>query len=76
MQVDNLLIVKQSLGVFLDKKVNIEVVNMFGIRLECGHFNERFQHLRKNLYIWLQSQDVVPKALASPDSVACKVKNG
>ncbi len=32
MQVDNLLIVKQPLQVFLDRRVNIEVVNMLDIR--------------------------------------------
>jgi hypothetical protein len=42
MQVDNLLTIKQPLGVFIDKKINIEVVNMFGVRFGCGPFNERF----------------------------------
>jgi hypothetical protein len=36
---------------FLDMKVNVEVVNMLGIKLARGHFNERLQHLHKNLHI-------------------------
>jgi hypothetical protein len=59
---------------FIDKKINIEIVNMLSIRLGRGHFNERFQHLHKNLHILLQSQDVAPKALVGPNSVVCKVK--
>ncbi len=55
---------------------SINLVNMLDVRLRCGHFNKKLQHLHKNLHIWLQSQDVVPKALASPDIVVCKVKNG
>ncbi len=70
MQVDNLLIVKQPFGAFLDKRVNIKVVNMFGIKLGHGHFKERLQHLCKNLHIQLQSQDVVPKALIGLNGVA------
>jgi len=76
MQVDNLFIVKEPLWPFLHKKVNIEVVNMLSVRLGCGHFNERLQHLHENLHIQLQSQDVVLKALAGLDCVACKVKDG
>jgi len=74
--VDNLLTIKQPLGAFLDWRINIEVMNMLSVRLGHGHFNERFQHLHKNLHIQLQSQDVAPKALASLDYVACKVKDG
>ncbi len=55
MQVDNLLTVKQYPGAFLDKKVNIKVVNMLGIKFERDHFNKRLYHLRKNLHIQLQS---------------------
>ncbi len=51
MQVDNLFIVKEPLGAFLNNKVNIEIVNMLSVKLGCGHFNERFQHLCKNLHI-------------------------
>jgi hypothetical protein len=51
-------------------------MNMLNIMFRCGHFNEKLQHLHKNLHILLQSQDVVPKALASPNIVACKVKDG
>ncbi len=76
MQVDNILIVKQSLGTFFGRIINIEVVNMFSVKLEHGHFNKKFWHLCKNLHIQLQSQDVSPKALAGLNSVACKVKNG
>jgi hypothetical protein len=76
MQVDNLLIIKQPLGTFFDRRVDIKAMNMFGVRLGCGHFNERLQHLRKNLHILLQNHVVAPKALACPDNVACKVKNG
>jgi hypothetical protein len=76
MQVDNLLIVKQPPRVFLDRKVNIEAMNMIEIKFKCGHFNERLQYLCKNLHIQLQSQDVVPKALARLDCVAYKVKDG
>ncbi len=42
MQVDNLLTIKQPLTVFIDKKINIEVVNMCGVKLGRGHFNEKF----------------------------------
>ncbi len=63
MEMDNLFIIKQPPWTFLDREVNIKVVNMLNIRLGCGHFNKRLQHLHKNLHIWLQSQDVVPKAL-------------
>ncbi len=73
---DNLLIVKQPLGVFLDKKVNIESMNMFNVRLGCGNFNKRLWHLHRNLHIKFQSPYVVPKALASLDCVAYKVKDG
>jgi hypothetical protein len=76
MQVDNLLTIKQPHGMFFNRRVNIETMNMFDIRLGCGHFNERFQHLHKNLHIRLQSQDLVPKALVAPNSVAYKVKDG
>ncbi len=76
MQVDNLLIIKQPPWTFFDKKVKIKVVNMLGIKFKHGYFNERLQHLHENLHIWLQSQDVVPKALACLDNVACKVKDG
>jgi len=76
MQVDNLLTIKQPLGAFLEWGINIEVMNMLSVRLGHGHFNERFQHLRKNLHIQLQTHDVAPKALARLDYVACKVKNG
>ncbi len=72
MQMDNLLIVKQPPGMFFDRRVNIKDVNRFGIRLKCGHFNERLQHLHKNFHIRLQSQDVAPKALVGPDNVAVK----
>jgi hypothetical protein len=41
MQVDNLITIKQPFEVFLDKKVNIKVVNMLDVRLGRGHFNER-----------------------------------
>ncbi len=54
MQVDNLLIVKQPPRTFLDKEINIELVNVLGVRLKHGHLNERFQHLRKNLHIQFQ----------------------
>jgi hypothetical protein len=47
---------------------------MFSIWLGCGHFNERLQHLRKNLHI--QSQNLAPKALAGTNIVAYKVKDG
>jgi hypothetical protein len=73
---DNLLIVKQPHGMFLDRRINIEAMNMFGVRLGRDHFNERLQHLRKNLHIQLQSHDVAPKALAGPDCVTYKVKDG
>jgi hypothetical protein len=76
MQVDNLLIIKQPLGKFLDRNVNIEAVIMVGVKLVHGHFNERFQHLHNNLHIQPQSQDVVFKALVGLDSVAYKVKDG
>jgi hypothetical protein len=76
MQVDNIFIIKQPLGMFLDMRVNIKVVNMLNVKLKRGHFNERFQHLHKNLHIQLQSQDVVLEALAGLDSVAYKVKDG
>jgi hypothetical protein len=76
MQVDNLLIVKQPLEAFLDKRINIEVVNMFNIRLKHGHFNKKFQHLHKNLHILLQSHNVAPKALVGLKIVAYKVKDG
>jgi len=76
MQVDNLLIIKQPLGKFLDRNVNIEAVIMVGVKLVHGHFNERFQHLHNNLHIQPQSQDVVLKALVGLDNVACKVKDG
>ncbi len=76
MQMDNLLIVKQPPWAFFDKRINIKVVNMFDIKLKHGYFNKRFQHLHENLHIWFQSQDVAPKALASLDSVVCKVKDG
>jgi hypothetical protein len=33
----------------------LKVVNMLGVKLECGHFNERLQRFGKNLRIWLQS---------------------
>jgi hypothetical protein len=33
MQVDNLLIVKEPLGAFLNKRVNIEIVNMLSVKL-------------------------------------------
>jgi hypothetical protein len=49
---------------------------MFGVKLGCGYFNEGLQHLHENLHIWLQSQDVAPKALASPNRVVYKVKDG
>ncbi len=75
MQVDNLLIIKQPLRTFINKRINIEVVNMLGVKLGRGHFNERLQHLHKNLHIRLQSQDVAPKALVGPDNVAYKVKD-
>jgi hypothetical protein len=74
MQVDDLFIVKQSPGTFFIKKVNINVVDMFSIRLGCGHFKERLQHLCKNLHI--QSQNLAPKALAGPNIVAYNVKDG
>jgi hypothetical protein len=76
MQVDNLLIIKQPLGVILDKRVNIETMNMLDVRLWRGHFNEKIQHLCKNLHIQLQSQDLTPKTLASPNCVTYKVKDG
>ncbi len=76
MQVHNLFIVKQPPQTFLDRKINIKVMNMFNVKLRDGHFNERLRHLHKNLHILFQSQDVVPKALASLDSVACKMKDG
>jgi hypothetical protein len=76
MQVDNLLIVKQSLRTFLDMIVNIKVVNMLNVKLKYGHFNKKFWHLCKNLHIQLQCPDVPPKALAGFNNVACKVKNG
>jgi hypothetical protein len=41
MQVGNSLIVKQPLGMFLDKRINIEVMNMLSVRLRHGHFNEK-----------------------------------
>ncbi len=47
MQMDNLRIVKQPLGAFLDMRVNIEVVNMLDVKLRHGHFNEKLQHLHK-----------------------------
>ncbi len=51
MQMDNLLIVKQPPRTFLDRKVNIEAMNMLDVKLGRGHFYERFQHLCKNLQI-------------------------
>jgi hypothetical protein len=56
--------------------VNIIAMNMLDIMFRCGHFNEKLQHLHKNLHILLHSQDVVPKALTSPNIVACKLKDG
>jgi hypothetical protein len=50
-------------------------VNMLDVRLGRGHFSKKLQYFHKNLHIWLQSQDVVPKALVGLDSVACKVKD-
>lgn len=51
-------------------------MNMFNVKLEHGYFNERLQHLHKNLHIRLQSQDVAPKALESLDIVAFKMEDG
>ncbi len=48
---DNLLIVKQPLGSFLNRRVNIKAMNMLDIRLGHGHFNKRLKHLCKNLHI-------------------------
>jgi len=76
MQVDNLFIIKQPLGTFLDRKINIEAVNMVGVKFRHGHFNKKLEHLHKNLHIQPQSQDVVFKALVGLDSVAYKVKDG
>ncbi len=73
---DNLLISKQPLGAFLDRRINFKAMNMFDIKLGHDHFNERLQHLCKNLHIQLQSQDVVPKALVGLNGVAYKVKDG
>jgi len=55
MQVVNLLKVKQCLQAFLDKKINVKAMNMFDVKVKCGYFNKRFQHLHENLHIWLQS---------------------
>jgi hypothetical protein len=55
MQVDNILIIKQPLGTFLDREVNSESMNVLGIKLGHGHFNKRLQHLHKNLHIQFQS---------------------
>ncbi len=41
MQMDNLFIVKYPPKVFFDRKVNIKAMNMFDIKLGCGHFNKR-----------------------------------
>ncbi len=50
MQVDNLFVVKQPLQMFLDKRINIKAMNMLGVRLGCGYFNERF-NLCENFHI-------------------------
>ncbi len=75
MHVDNLLTIKQPPRTFLDMRINIKIVNMLDVRLGRGHFSKKLQYFHKNLHIWLQSQDVVPKALVGLDSVACKVKD-
>ncbi len=76
MQVDNLLTFKNLLRAFLDRKINIEAVNMLDVKLGHGYFNKRLQHLYENLHIQFQNQDVVPKALRGLDNVAWKVENG
>jgi hypothetical protein len=57
MQVDNLFTNKKPLWVFLNMKVNIEALNMLGVRLKRGRLNEKLQHLYKNLHMWFQNQD-------------------